>query len=532
MVLVSTLPDEIWSLICAELGQDRDFASLFNVARTSRSLADASLRMMYRFHELSPAFTSTDDDVRQKHGTWEDSQQYFKLWMLLWRSIIMSTFPSATYKPYCRYLRILDFRNLAEMLESERFRSVKRSFYAKPLSGIAHMRTNGKYEYPDLVATLNDVGERVVPQAALLEEISGHLRPGYLTRWALQTPRLKRMTLWRGDALGDDAGQAIADKCEDFDSLSIMTWLDSEADMTFSTFLSQLRPNSLKYLEVLSHSNLSLASFQALHRHDTLKELRLSSLSTEAMENLNGLMCCKNIETLLLEDGTGAVRLEELNNDVYSDVIQWLSTCTKLRDVTIKRFFDGASILAAVLIAPEVKLFRLCLEGYTVRNNSSASFHAALADQKYLESLFLAGNGEDTHPHDLEIMVSSICQLSNLKELILRSVSDEFDMTHISNLVLNLPLLEDFWTSGQELSSDVLPLLANLRSLRNLTLYALTQFDLESLFDFVNRLDAEKQKGFNLSLMAVDQDFALTEDEQKIVTDALSAQVGGRFGKL
>lgn len=531
MVFTGILPDEIWSLICSELGQDREFAALFNVALTSRGLADSALRMMYRYHELSPAFTYTDDDVRMRNGTWQDGQQYFKSWMLLWRSIIASTFESTTYKPYSKYLRILDFRNLAEMLESTRFRGVQRSFYAKPLSAMAHTKTEGAHMYPDVVAILNDVGERVVPQAALLEEISGHLRPGFLTRWILQTPRLKRMTLWRGDALGGDAGQAIANNCESFDSLSIMSWLDSEADSTFATFLTQLNPNSLTALEVLSYHDLSRASFQTLQRHETLKELKLSNLSREAMENLNGLVGCKNIETLLLEDSTASVRLEELNNDVYSDVIQWLSTCTKLRDITIKKFFDGASILAAVLLIPEVKLFKLCLEGYTVRNSSSASFHSALTDQKYLESLFLSGNGDDTHPHDLEIMVSSICHLTNLKELVLRSVSDEFDMTHISNLVLNLPLLEEFWTSGQELSSDILPLLANLRILRNLTLYALTQFDLESLFDFVDRLDSEKQKGFSLSLMAVDQDFALSEDEQKLIADALTAQVGGRFGE-
>lgn len=529
---VAILPEEILGLICGDLGDQRDFATLYNCARSAKSLADAAIRTLYQYHELSPAFNFTEDDVQQRHGTWEDGGNYFKKWTILWRSIISSGVdPPTTYKPYCRYLRILDFRNLSDMLESSRFRLIKRSFYAKPLSRFAHSRQDDKYGAVDVVATINDVGELVIPKAKLLEEMSGYLRPGFLTRWISQTPRLKRMVLWRGDALGSDAGKAVAETCEAFDALALHGWLDPDADEVFAQFLTDLNENTIQYLQVISFNNLARLSFEALGRHSTLKELKLSNLSREAMENLNGLKGCTEIEVLSLEDSSGAVRLEELNNDVFVDIIAWLSSCTKLRDITIKKFFDGPAILAAVALAPEVRWTKLCLEGYTVRNASAASFHTALSDQKYLEALFLSGNGEDVHPSDLEIMVSSICQLINLKELILRQVSDEFDMTHITTLVLHLPALEEFWTSGGELSSDILPLLANLRNLKNLTLFALTQFDCEAILDFIERLDREKQQGFSLSLMAVDQDFALSEVEQQLISDSINVQVEGRFGK-
>jgi len=533
---VTMLPEEILSLICAELGWERDFRCLYNCARSSKSLADAALRTMYQYHELSPAFNYTEDTVQQKDESFEGkqaaSQRYFRKWTVLWRSIICSSLePSTTYKPYCRYLRIIDFRNLSDMVESTHFRAAKRSFYAKPLSRFSHVRQQDKFEMLDVVATINAIGETVIPKATLLEEISGHLRPGFLTRWILQAPRLRQMVLWKGDALGQEAGNAVARNCEYFDALTIHGWLDPDADEVFATFLNDLNRDTLRYLHIISFNNICQRSFEALGRHSTIKELILNNLSREAMENLDALKSCTQLELLSLEDSSRNVRLEELNHDVFTEVIAWLSSCTKLRDITIKSFFDGPSILAAVAVAPDVKWFKLCLQGYTVRNASSASFHTALSDQKYLESLFLSGSGEDTHPHDLEIMVSSICQLANLKELFLKQVSDEFDMTHITNLALNLPLLEEFWTSGGEISSDILPLLANLRNLRNLTLNALTQFDLSAILDFVHRLDPEKQKGFSLSLMAVDQDFALTEEELQLVTESMKAQVEGHFGK-
>ena len=45
---VPLLPDEILSLICQELGQDRDFGTLYQCARAAKSLADPALRTMYQ----------------------------------------------------------------------------------------------------------------------------------------------------------------------------------------------------------------------------------------------------------------------------------------------------------------------------------------------------------------------------------------------------------------------------------------------------------------------------------------------------
>jgi len=141
----------------------------------------------------------------------------------------------------------------------------------------------------------------------------------------------------------------------------------------------------------------------------------------------------------------------------------------------------------------------------------------------------LKGDGDEVLPSDLNTMVWALSQLKNLHELVLKDVSDEFEESHIINLALNLPLLEEFWTSGGEVSSDVLPYLAHLKNLKSLTLYALTKFDSQEIVDFISELDPRTQKGFNLSLMASDMDYDLEEEEQLFIREILKTRLDGRF---
>ena len=96
-------------------------------------------------------------------------------------------------------------------------------------------------------------------------------------------------------------------------------------------------------------------------------------------------------------------------------------------------------------------------------------------------------------------------------------------------MALELPLLEDFWTSGGEVSSDVLPCLTNLKNLKSLTLYALTKFSLQEIIDFISGLDVQTQRGFNLSLMASDVEHDLSEEEQNLIREILKTELDGRF---
>ncbi|KAK4943010.1 hypothetical protein LTR10_017395 [Elasticomyces elasticus] len=530
-----TLPDEILSVICEQLGRDGDFRTLYQCARGSKSLADPALRTMYQQYQTSPVFEQRDDlEVRKAvdYTTRAAEQtQTFRKWTVLWRSIVLSSFDDfTTYKPYCRYIKTLDFRNLSAMLDDYKFTgAIRKSFFAGRLQPFHFPKKELARQTVDVIATVNAIGEAVTVKATLLEEIDGHISPGFLPRWIARSPKLETLVLWKGDALASGAGAAIAQHCEHFKSLTIHEWRSPDADDSFATFLDELKPDTLSYFEMISYNDLGRRSFEALGRHRTLQELELSNLNQEAMQNLSALKACTEIHTLKLDDSAGNVQLENMNHDVFVEVIGWLSSCRNLRDLTLKNFFDGPAILAQVLYSPNVELTKLSLEGYSVRYTSARLFHSALAEQNSLESVWLKGNGEDTTPDDLQIMVQGLCNMTNLRELVLKDVSDEFEEEHIISLALSLPLLEDFWTSGGEVSADILPPLVNMKRLKNLTLYAMTQFTTDALTDFITNLDPATQKGFNLSLMAAHPDFDLSDGEQELIRDLIRTTLDGRF---
>ena len=426
---------------------------------------------------------------------------------------------------------MLDFRNLSAMLEDYKFLGpVSTAFFAGPLKQFHFPKQEFKRKTVDVVPTINAVGDAITFKTAQIEEIAGHLSPGFLPRWIARARQLRALVLWKGDALASGAGEAIANSCEHCKSLTIHEWLNADADASFATFLNQLKENTLTYFEMISFNNIGAASFEALGRHKSLQTLTIANINQEAIQNLHQLKSCTELQTLVLEDNFGTVRLEELNNDVFVEVVAWLSSCTKLRDLTLKRFFDGPAILSQVLSSPNLKLTRLSLEGYAVRSPNSRLFHTALSEQKSLESVWLKGSGEDTMPDDLQIMVEGLSNLVNLKELVLKDVSDEFDANHILSLALSLPQLEEFWTSGGTVSSDILAPLAQMHQLKSLTLYAMTQFTCDDIIDFLGQLDTVKQKGFNLSLMAADPaDGYLSETEKELIREFIRSTLDGRF---
>ena len=500
-----------------------------------------------RYHEQSPAFNQSDeiDPQRQRRLDYEakvaERDLLFRKWICLWRSIVLSSL-NKTYKPYCHYLRTLDFRNLSSLFEDikfltaspaffgnglEQFHSTKEDIYGRHAKSPSRKR---KYQSTDVFPTLNAIGEAVTQQTSLLEELDGHFSQKFLPQWTARSPRLHSLVLWEGNALGNGVEDAIRENCQSFRSLTIHQWLESDADQTFATFIKGLRPNSLEYFEMISFSNIASLSFTALNQHaKSLVELRLGNLHDDAILALGQLKECTALRILVLGDNIGSLQLETTQNDIFLEIVEWLSACSNLRDLTLKKFYDGPAILAQVLSSPNVSLIKLSLEGYVLRRHGSAAFHSSLSEQPELQSVWLKGDGEDVFPNDLDIMVDALCRLPNLHELVLKDVSDEFDESHIMRLALGLPLLEDFWTSGGEVSSDVLPCLASLRHLKSLTLYALTKFSSDEIVNFISELDERTQKGFNLSLMASDAEHDLSEEEQNFIREMLKTKLDGRF---
>ena len=436
-------------------------------------------------------------------------------------------------------MRALDFRNLAILFDDISFPSVQREFFADELKQFYHAKDNvlGRHKSPskkarfqtvDAFPTLNAIGEAVTQKTTLLDELSGHFSQRFLPQWAARSPKLQSLVLWDGEALANGVGDAIRQNCHLFRDLRIHGWLASDADEVFAVFLSSLSPNTLESFYMISFSNIALQSFIAFGQHATsLTELRLNNLSREATLALGKLKPCTALKLLELEDNQGSLQLETTQNDVFVDIVEWLSACSELRDLKIRKFYDGTSILAQVLSSHYVRLTKLSLEGYVVNRVGSNAFHVALQEQPSLQSIWLKGHGEDVHPSDLDTMVDSLCTLTGLRELNLRDVSDEFDESHILRLAASLANLEEFWTSGGNISTVVLSFFAAMKHLKSLSLMAMTNFTADETIEFISQLNDETNRGFSLALLAAESD--LTEEEQADIREKLRTKLDGNF---
>jgi hypothetical protein len=188
---------------------NRDYEGhLWAVTVTLSRCIDANRTTSY--HEESPAFKNEDVDMTATTKTAKALTRQSNVW----RSIILST-QGETYKPYCVYVRVLDFRNLTNMLEDFKFGVEMRSkFFAgamerfhKPES--KRLTKARKFPYLNIPPIIDAIGTEITKQSPYLQELDGQLNHDLLPSWISNTPHLKSMTLYRGDALSEDAGIAV-----------------------------------------------------------------------------------------------------------------------------------------------------------------------------------------------------------------------------------------------------------------------------------------------------------------------------------
>lgn len=388
-----------------------------------------------------------------------------------------------------------------------------------------------KFNYLNVLPIIDAIGTEITKKSAYIQELDGPLNYALLPTWISNTPHLRSMTLYHGDALSEDAGKAVRSSTQNFKNLTIFECRYPDADVGFSSFCNELNPHSLQYFEMIGSNLLGGLAFDALATQSiSLRVLKLNDLTANAVKNLHRLRPCRSVQTLSIENGiTGQVRLEQNENEVFLEVVAWLSSCDQLRDLSLKYFIDGPAILASVLSSPKVKLERLSLEGYDIALDSATAFHTALADQRQLKTLELKGTCDNATPNHSTILVEALCNIPQLETLRLKDISEDFEEMHITQLALGLPALEDFWTSGQILGRDVLDVLATMRCLKTLNLYALSKFTCEDILGFVSALDKEKQRGFSLNIMAQDILYDLTDEEQALIREVLARELEGRL---
>ncbi|KAH6872942.1 hypothetical protein BKA58DRAFT_383136 [Alternaria rosae] len=523
----SALPDDILHLLCEELANQEQFDTLFNCACASRALAVPALTHLYKSHHLAPVRGGGEDLYGLPAAT---KLLTIQKWSILWRSIVASAL-NVTLFPYCRYIKSLDFRDLGYLLDDDQFRAkVSKQFFSGPLKQFEKTETGTnikgrKYTRIKTADIIDAIGEVVTQHTPTLEIISGELQPGALVRWTPRLPRLQSLELWDGKPLEEELVHAsIYDHCPQFKSLMIYTWVSEDNDHKFAKFLSSMRPNTLQTLQTISDVKAGAESLLALNHHgNSLEDLRLC-VSNESIPHLSLLQGCTALRTLRIEDIHGTVDLEATEHDVFLETTAWLRKCSDLQRLSFSKMQSGAALITPVLLEEKIQLSSLEIDSYTLKDHKT--FHQALVHQQSsLRVLFLSGDTDGMFRDDLDILVDSLKQLTELRDLHLilpEVLRDE----HLITILAELTQLEDLYVSGLELNDIVLPHLASLPNLRTVTISGISKFTMDGLLDFVSRLGPGNQ-AIRLSIDMADTDTLLSEEELTLVRDNLAEKAGG-----
>lgn len=348
---------------------------------------------------------------------------------------------------------------------------------------------------------------------------------GALVRWTPRLPRLQTLELWDGKPLGDELVHAsLYEHCPQFKSLMIYTWISDDNDHKFATFLSSMRPNSLKSLQTIRDIRAGAETFLALNHHGkSLEDLKLS-VSNDSLPHLSLLQGCTALKILRVEDYHGSIDLEATQHDTFLEMIAWLRKCESLQRLSFSKLLSGAAIITPVLLEHNIKLTNLEIDFYTLKEHKT--FHQALVHQQSsLRYLSLSGDTDGMFRDDLDILVDSLKQLHELRDLKLilpEVLRDE----HVITVLENLLLLEDLYVSGLELNDIVLDSLAGLPNLRNVTLSGISKFTIDGLLDFVSRLGPGNQ-GIRVTIDMADPDTLLADENLNVVRDCLTEKSGG-----
>ena len=230
-------------------------------------------------------------------------------WSILWRSIILSALGKTLY-PYCRHLRMLDLRDLGDLLEDDKFRgNISKHFFSHDLA-----RFHFTLETPiraragrlDRNKIISAVGDEITQQAPLLESLSeptllNTLSTALLT-WVPRLPHLRRLDLFNGNAFADDMVRNLLHAhCPNLETLKIYhSPSGSETDHALATFINGMPENKLVDFETLGDCGIGAETCMALNSHGkSLRQLKLS-LDQQGMLALAHLQKCTSLNTLAI----------------------------------------------------------------------------------------------------------------------------------------------------------------------------------------------------------------------------------------
>ncbi|KAL5388431.1 hypothetical protein DPSP01_003005 [Paraphaeosphaeria sporulosa] len=525
--MAPALPDDILHLLCEQLGEQEQFDALFNCACASRSLAIPALTNLYRAHHKSPIRGADQDDVAFQRSM---RLLVVQKWSILWKAIIASAL-DATLFPYCRYIRALDFRDLENLLEDDQFTAkVSKHFFGGPMKQFHKTEPvtqhNGrKLERLNVKSIVNAIGEVVTQHTPTLEMISGQLSSTALMQWAPRVPRLQELELWDGSTLEDGlVAASIHENCPNFNSLMIFLWTGIDKDHKFAQFLSALRPNTLQKLNTISDIGAAAESFLALSAHgQSLKSLKIC-VSDDSLPHLSLLSGCTALEEVRIEDVHSRTTLEDTQNDVFLETINWLRSCEKLYRIRFTGLLSAATLLTPILLEQKIQLRSLEIDSYVLKD--SRQFHQALVHQKdSLAYLSLSGDTDGMFRDDVDILVDSLKELKQMETLRLL-LQEMFREEHLINVVSNLSRLQELYVSGLELTDSLLEVVGTLPNLRSVAFAGISKFTMGGLTGFIHQL-GPTNAGIRVMIDMADPDTLIDDGEVNDLRALLAEKVGG-----
>jgi len=408
--------------------------------------------------------------------------------------------------------------------------SSHRQFFAEPLKQFEKTETwtnvKGRKRTRLKIADIIDaIGEAVTQHTPMLDTISGELLSDALIRWAPRLPRLQGLELWDGKPLEDELmHMTMYENCPRFKSLTIYKWSSEDRDHKLSNFIASMRPNSLKKLVTISDVGAAAKTYLSLNHHGkSLEDLKIC-VSNDSLPQLPFLQGCTAVKVLRIEDTHGVLDLEATQNDAFLEIVAWLSKCENLQHVSFNKLQSGAAIITPILLEHKIQLSNLEIDSYILKDHKT--LHQALVHQRSsLRCLSLSGETDGMFRDDLDILVDSLKQLTDLRKLWLllpEVLRDE----HVIVIAKDLALLEELYVSGLELNDIVLESVGSLPHIRNVTLSGISKFTLDGLLDFVSRLGVGNQ-GIRLTIDMADPETLLSDEEQSVVREVLTQKAGG-----
>ncbi|PLB48017.1 hypothetical protein P170DRAFT_386160 [Aspergillus steynii IBT 23096] len=525
------LPGDVLYMILDILGDEKDYNSLYQCALSSKCFTEFALTSLYKLYNTSPVRSGGTDDEQLRNR--RPAPTLARKWALMWRSIVLSTF-GQTYLPYYSYIRYLDLDDLDYLLKDSGFTGkIKQDFFtpevldfvSKDYSSKGSKRLRSSRIFPDNEWIMTKLGGAIVERATSIRGMSCNISSSTLVEWLERLPLLRTLSVWSGAALTDHAGDKLRAHCPDFKQLTIYGWASKTAETDCEEFLNELSPNTLEYFEVFSYSHLGPRSIKALGCHlDSLRELKLTSLSIEAIAELPTLAAPPELEVLVLTDSIPTAKTDEFYS-IITRVAEWIRSCKALKRLDLRKFVDDPNLLSQVLTEDGFQLSSLSLEGYIM--SQSRAFHEALGSQQSLRSLYLRGESTENYIEN-EVFVQALLQLNNLEELELKDISDGFSLNHIAVLTPFLPHLNRLWISGDYLNDEVWKSFQCLPNLRSLVIHALSEFTSRGILDFISRLGPGNH-GFSLSILNATTDANITEEAQTVIRETLKTKLDGSF---